>query len=111
MVLYVDDFKLAGPTSNLKTGWNLLRQGLTIEPEKNQALFLGCIHEVGKFKLPGGKLATFLIYNMESSMHSCVQKYVELAGGNVRLKKVPTPFLTEDSKDGPAGRPALRSGR
>jgi hypothetical protein len=54
MVLYVDDFKLAEPTATLKTGWNLLRQGLTIEPEKNQALFLGCIHEVGKFKLPAG---------------------------------------------------------
>ena len=89
MVLYVDDFKLAGPTANLKTGWNLLWQGLTIEPEKNQALFLGCIQEVGTFKLPGGKLATSLTYNMESFMDSCVQKYVELARGNVRLKKVP----------------------
>jgi hypothetical protein len=107
-ILYVDDFKLAGPTANLKTGWNLLRQGLTIEPEKNQALFLGCIHEVGTFTLPGGKVATSLTYNMESFMDSCVQKYVELVGGNVRLKSVPTPFLTEDSKDGPAGRPAHR---
>ena len=28
LVLYVDDFKLSGPTGNLEAGWELLRKGL-----------------------------------------------------------------------------------
>jgi hypothetical protein len=42
------------------------------------------IYEVGIFKVPGGKLATSLTYNVESFLDSCVQNYDELAGGNVR---------------------------
>mgnify|MGYP002810278831 CR=1 FL=1 len=34
-----------------------------------------------------------------------MQRYVELAGPNVRMKVVPTPFLVEDSGNGPAGAP------
>ena len=32
-VVYVDDFKMAGPKNNLKKGWELLREKLIIEPE------------------------------------------------------------------------------
>ena len=31
LVVYVDDFKLAGPSANLKKGWDLIGQGLSIE--------------------------------------------------------------------------------
>ncbi len=34
-----------------------------------------------------------------------MERYVELAGPNVRLKDVPTPFLVEDAEKGPAGAP------
>ena len=34
LVLYVDDFKLAGPRANLKEGWRLLRLHLSIEDAK-----------------------------------------------------------------------------
>ena len=33
LVVYVDDFKLAGPKNNLKKGWELLREKLIIEPK------------------------------------------------------------------------------
>ncbi|MFM7983229.1 MAG: hypothetical protein ACKPKO_28305, partial [Candidatus Fonsibacter sp.] len=32
--VYVDDFKLAGPKSNIIEGWKRLREGLHIEPEQ-----------------------------------------------------------------------------
>eukprot|EP00972_Heterocapsa_arctica_P112592 16432675-Heterocapsa_arctica.AAC.1 len=45
LVIYVDDFKLAGPTCNLKKGWSLLMEGLTIEPPTPVGVYLGCGHE------------------------------------------------------------------
>ena len=33
LVIFVDDFKLAGPKNNTKRGWALLREGLDIETE------------------------------------------------------------------------------
>ena len=52
LVIYVDDFKLSGPRSNMTEGWRLLRKGLTIEPEKPSGLYLGCLHEIGQLRLP-----------------------------------------------------------
>ena len=45
------------------------------------------------------------MWNMENFWDSCVQRYMELASPNVRMKVVPTPFLVEDSETGPAGAP------
>ena len=46
LVIYVDDFKLAGPEKNLAKGWKLLRGGLSIEAEKrigpSGLVYLGC---------------------------------------------------------------------
>ncbi len=108
LVIYVDDFKLAGPKENLAKGWSLLQDDITIEKPQPIGLFLGCTHEMGSFKLPSGKLATSMTYNMEGFLVQCTERYTELAGGNVRFKKVSTPFLVEDAKDGPAGTPAAK---
>ena len=107
-MIYVDDFKLSGPSENLEQGWKLLQEDITIEAPQPIGRFLGCIHEMGTFKLPTGKLATSVSYNMEGFLIQCCDKYSELAGGQVRFKKVATPFLIEDSKDGPAGTPAAK---
>jgi hypothetical protein len=61
---------------------------------------------MGNFKLPSGKSATSMTYNMQGFFEQCCENYSELAGGNVRFKRVSTPFLVEDSKDGAAGTPA-----
>ena len=53
-------------------------------------------------------MATTVTYNMEAFLESCVQRYVELAGGDVQLKYVATPFLTEDTKECRAGAPARK---
>ena len=37
-----------------------------------------------------------LEYDMSEFFRSCVERYVELAGGYARLTDVPTPFLDED---------------
>jgi hypothetical protein len=107
LVIYVDDFKLAGPERNMKMGWLMLRAGLSIEAEEPAGMYLGCSHEVGKITLPSGRIATSMTYNMEEFLTSCVDRYLELAGGgDVRLRNVATPFLVDDPKLGPSGAPS-----
>ncbi len=99
LVVYVDDFILAGPQDTIKKGWKLMRQGLVIEPEKLVELFLGCMRIREERRLSSGVKVT--------TMTSCVDLYLELAPPGTRLKTVPTPFLidTEDPRKGPAGKP------
>ncbi len=108
LVVYVDDFKLSGPAENLAKGWALLRKDLHIDKETGHGQYLGCGHESGTFSMPAGSKATSVSYNMESFWDSCVQRYVELAGPDVRIKKVPTPFLAENSEKGPSGAPCAK---
>ena len=79
-MIYVDDFKISGPTCNLKRGWALLMEGLTIETPTPVGVYLGCGHEVGTIKTVGGVIAQTVTYNMEDFLASCVERYVELAG-------------------------------
>ena len=37
LIVYVDDFKLVGPSSNLSLGWKLVRKGLVIEDPRQLA--------------------------------------------------------------------------
>ena len=39
LVVYVDDFKMAGPQKNLAQGWSMLRTRLKIEPETGLDMF------------------------------------------------------------------------
>ena len=41
LVVYVDDFKMAGPQKNLAQGWSMLRTRLKIEPETGLDMYLG----------------------------------------------------------------------
>ena len=56
-------------------------------------------------KLPTGGVATVQEYDMEDFLKSCIDLYQELAPG-VKLKKVSTPFLSEDHRNSPARGPA-----
>ena len=100
LVVYVDDFKLAGPKKNIKRGWAKLRKGLGIEPEQEidakGATYLGCRQVRETIKLPSGRLATAMTYDMEDFLSSCVQKYVELAGPGTKVKPYSTPFFQDD---------------
>ena len=46
LMVYVDDFKMAGPEDRLEKGWELVREsGLKIEDPTPPGLFPGCVHE------------------------------------------------------------------
>ena len=104
LVVYVDDFKMAGPTGSLDSeGWKLIRQGLTMEEPEKLGVFLGCNHVREEVKLADGRTATQMRYEMESFMRSCVELYKELAPSS-RLRTVDTPFLPEDQALSPHGK-------
>ena len=105
LVVYVDDLKMAGPESNIKQGWTLLRSKLDLEPETGLGLYLGCQLVRGETKLKDGAKVSTITYDMESFLEQSVQKYLEIAGKDTVLKKVPTPSLPEEAKDHPARAP------
>jgi hypothetical protein len=48
----------------------------------------------------GGRVAaTFIKYNMRDFMEQCVERYLELAGKDTKLRNVETPFLDENKID------------
>jgi hypothetical protein len=112
LTVYVDDFKLSGPVENLASGWDLIRgKGIVLDPPTDLGHYLGCEHERKTVKLPDGKTANAVVYNMEDYLTSCVDRYhdmcKETTGKNVVLKVVPTPFTHEDQKESDAGRPNM----
>ena len=54
LVVYVDDFKMAGPQKNLAQGWSMLRTRLKIEPETGLDMYLGCNQSKGNVTLGNG---------------------------------------------------------
>ena len=100
LVVYVDDFKLAGPQKNIKEGWRLIRAGLQMEDPTPLGVFLGCNHVRTEVTLADGTRATMMKYEMEGFMRSCVDRYLEHAPG-MRLRTVETPFLPEDQATSP----------
>ena len=52
LVIYVDDFKLAGPKANLEKGWKLIGSKIKMEPAQPIGRFLGCQQSIGSMKMP-----------------------------------------------------------
>ena len=91
--MYVDDFKLSGPTANLKKGWELIRSKIKTEDPTPLGRYLGCDHKVvSKIINPGedpiltagvkpkpstGHKVKAMIYDVSTFLESCVDKYCE----------------------------------
>ena len=105
LVVCVDDFKMAGPQKNLAQGWSMLRTRLKIEPETGLDMYLGCNQSKGNVTLGNGHRVTTVTYDMEQFLRSCVDRYLEVAG-DVKLNKVVTPELHEETKNHVSRKPA-----
>jgi len=98
LVVYVDDFKLAGPTANLKEGWELIRSSIKTDEPHSLGIFLGCKHKSFEKVLPEcGTKVRGVEYNMEDFLRSCVDRYRELTGVTT-LRRAVTPFLPEPTR-------------
>ena len=116
-VIYVDDFKMAGPIQAVKDAWELIRQdgGLVIENPKqideNGIVFLGCKTYKRRITLPDNTIATAIVYDQQEYLQSCVERYYSLCemimankGPLQTMKASYTPFISEDHKEAPSGK-------
>ena len=70
LLVYVDDFKMAGPRDNLKKGWALLKPLIDMDEAAPLALYLGCHHKVHR----SGKTTT-LTYSMKQQLEATIAVY------------------------------------
>ncbi len=105
LVIYVDDLKMAGPTQNLKKGWDMLRSKLRIEPETELGLYLGCMTKKGEASLHDGTKVKTVSYDMSDLLKMTVEKYLGIVGERT-LRRVATPMLPEITREHPARAPA-----
>ena len=54
LIVYVDDFKMAGPRVSLSEGWKLIRSGITTDDPVPVNRYLGCEHIVLESIIPEG---------------------------------------------------------
>ena len=105
LTVYVDAFKLAGPSASLKEGWDLISSQMDVGVPGGLGLYLGCKHEITKTTVDGNPV-TVIEWNMEDYFSAIVKDYESLAsdllGKEVVLKTVATPFLEDDHKSSPA---------
>ena len=113
LTIYVDDFKLSGPTDKLRPGWKLLESVLELEPEgpdgRKAERYLGCLHIVEHKEIPGIGKVTTMTYEMEDYLRSICNDFealgYEMIGPKFKLREAATPFLTEDHRTAPARAP------
>ncbi len=109
LVIYVDDFKLAGPKSSMEEGWKLLSLKIKLEQARPIGRYLGCLHissvhrVTGQFnpreewmkdgsnkkdppdlhekcETKGDREIQVMKYDMSDFMRQCVIRYQELCG-------------------------------
>jgi len=98
LVVYVDDFKLSGPSENMKEGWEMIRRSIKTDEPHAPGLFLGCRHNTFEKTLPEcGTKVRGMEYDMEDFIRSCVDRYRELTGVTI-LRRAATPFLPEPTR-------------
>jgi hypothetical protein len=51
LTVYVDDFKMSGPSANMAEGWRLIRQHVRTEAPQAVGKYLGCDHRPYEFDL------------------------------------------------------------
>ena len=96
---------MAGPAKNLKTGWDMLRSKLRIEPETELGLYLGCMIKKGEALLYDGTTVKTVSYDMSDLLKMTVEKYLGIVGEKT-LRRVATPMLPEITREHPARAPA-----
>ena len=129
LVVYVDDFKLAGPEGNLPKAWDLIRSGVRTENPGPLGKYLGCEHQFGEVLVGPGQAPLDVLLTapppqaggcgarpsggpftrvrtltccMAGFLKQCVDKYLELSGKDTAsLRKAATPFVEETAAGAP----------
>ncbi|MFM7986276.1 MAG: hypothetical protein ACKPKO_43880, partial [Candidatus Fonsibacter sp.] len=69
-------------------------------------VYLGCRHIISSVKLVAGHVVTTtMAYDMEDFLRSCLERYQKVDPSASSLRNYVTPFLAEDHRNAPAGKP------
>ena len=88
VIVYVDDFKVAAPSENMKKVWSLIREDIEMDEPTAPNTFLGCKHHLTKVPCadaPGGFIKV-MEYDMEDQLQSAVDLYQEIVGTERSIK-------------------------
>ena len=95
LMVYVDDFKMSGPSNNFAKGWSMLRQKIKTDEPHAVTKCLGCEHLVCDTNV-GGVSVKQMEYNMRPFFEQCVDSCLTLTKKYIStLKPAKTPFLDE----------------
>ena len=99
LIIYVDDFKMAGPRAVLPHAWTLLREVIDMDDPTPFGLFLGCKHTITTTTVPTAPRPVKMIeYDVEGYLAKAVEDYKQ-GTGNKTLQSRPTPFINTTSAD------------
>ena len=111
LIVYVDDFKLAGPAEEHDGAWRDIQSVIDTTPPTGVSHFLGCNQRQGTVEHPDGTQVSTMEYDMSEFLGSCVESYVRLSGIDASsLRSVSTPYLADESGSGPARLPKQDGG-
>ncbi len=65
--IYVDGFKLAGPTENLAPGSALLREVVDVEDPAPATFYFGCTRSLHALTMPDGAQVQVMAYDVRIS--------------------------------------------
>ena len=90
VMVYVDDFKMAGPAKNLEKGWQLIRKDIKMDDPEPLNLCLGCHHheytENIKYQDDNNqtkvKSIKFVETEMKAAMAETVDQYIKSCDGS-----------------------------
>jgi hypothetical protein len=68
-------------------------------------MYLGCNQKRVQITMYGGISANCVIYDMESFLEQCVNRYLEVAPPGTKMREAKTPFLHDEGDHGPSRNP------
>ncbi len=99
LIIYVDDFKMAGPKGNFVGAWeSITSQGIRLDEPAPLDHFLGCRHHRTEIIRKDGVRLTVMEYDFESSLRNSIVRYEALAaecGASVSKRLRKTPYRSE----------------
>ena len=80
MIIYVDDFKMSGPTAIFVGGWKAITDhGIRLDEPAELGHFLGCRHVRREITREDGTGITVMEYDFECSLRNSLTRYEDIA--------------------------------
>ena len=114
LMVYVDDFKMAGPEKSMTASWKLIREGLALDEPGPVGRCLGCHHVLHTAPIAGcgnalARNVRVMEYHASDFMKGCVTAFKKACGEpNMKLRRVDTPFLPATEGGGIRQTPSRR---